>query len=386
MSSRLPARTRALDRVLDAQLNLTSTYYTALSEQQRTRLHARFFGSASNPANAEAATAADPARPSRLIPPTHPLRVRWDFFLAILICYNCLVVPVRLSFSESSSMSLLAIVDFVVDLVFLLDIVLNFYTGYDDGGFVVMDPAIARRKYLTTWFGFDLISSFPFDIIILTTSDSAISLYLRLPRLLRLLRLPRLFRYLYKYQDSFTINGSALRMLKLVFFILFFAHLNACLQFFAANLEHFPSAGWVMRSGLLDRSNFVQYTHALFKSLSHMLCIGYGLYPPYTVAELWITMLSMCIGASFYAALVGIMSTLIMNMDRSGALYEQMVEQWKVRAPPPPFHPRPARFLSPPDDRCLPPPPRPGVLPLPPRRPRVADAHSALLRKHVAHA
>ncbi|XRB14297.1 voltage-gated ion channel [Pseudoscourfieldia marina] len=266
--------------------------------------------------------------------PRDNFRLHWDALMALCVCYNCLIVPVRIGFSEKSKWSPLAITDLVIDLLFLLDIFLNFHTGFDDAGYVLMDRKLVRRKYLTTWFTFDLISSFPFDMLVIITASSAASsnllLYLRLPRLLRLLRLPRLFRYMSKWEHSFTIsNSSALRMIKLVFFILFFAHLNACLQFFAADLEHFPTDGWVVREDLLNRSNFVRYTHALFKSLSHMLCIGYGLYPPYTVAELWITMLSMCIGASFYAALVGIMSTLIMNMDRSGALYEQMVEQWK---------------------------------------------------------
>ena len=38
-----------------------------------------------------------------------------------------------------------------------------------------------------------------------------------------------------------------------------------------------------------------QYTWALFKALSHMLCIGFGRYPPQSTTDVWLTMVSMVI-------------------------------------------------------------------------------------------
>jgi len=37
---------------------------------------------------------------------------------------------------------------------------------------------------------------------------------------------------------------------------------------------------------------------ALFRALSHMLCIGYGRYPPQSVTDVWMTIVSMLIGAT----------------------------------------------------------------------------------------
>ncbi len=36
-----------------------------------------------------------------------------------------------------------------------------------------------------------------------------------------------------------------------------------------------------------------QYSWALFKAMSHMLCIGYGRFPPQSLTDMWLTMLSM---------------------------------------------------------------------------------------------
>lgn len=68
-----------------------------------------------------------------------------------------------------------------------------------------------------------------------------------------------------------------------------------------------------------------QYTWALFKAISHMLCIGFGRWPPQNVTEAWLTIISMMVGATFYALFIGNMSTLLLSIDSSGRLYSEKV-------------------------------------------------------------
>lgn len=58
-----------------------------------------------------------------------------------------------------------------------------------------------------------------------------------------------------------------------------------------------------------------------------MLCIGYGRFPPHTVGEAWLTILSMLAGATFYAIFIGHMSSLLMHIDSSGRLYNEKVSE-----------------------------------------------------------
>lgn len=76
-----------------------------------------------------------------------------------------------------------------------------------------------------------------------------------------------------------------------------------------------------------DQPPAMQYSWALFNAMSHMLCIGYGRYPPQAITELWITLCSMTIGATFYAVFIGIISSLIMSIDSSGRLYNEKVSR-----------------------------------------------------------
>ena len=68
-----------------------------------------------------------------------------------------------------------------------------------------------------------------------------------------------------------------------------------------------------------------QYSWALFKAISHMLCIGFGRWPPQNTTEVWITIISMLIGASLYAMFIGHISTLIHSFHSSSRQYNETV-------------------------------------------------------------
>lgn len=52
-----------------------------------------------------------------------------------------------------------------MDVVFFIDILLNFHTTFvGPGGEVVSDPAIIKRNYAKTWFVIDLLSCLPYDV------------------------------------------------------------------------------------------------------------------------------------------------------------------------------------------------------------------------------
>lgn len=72
-----------------------------------------------------------------------------------------------------------------------------------------------------------------------------------------------------------------------------------------------------------------QYSWALFKAISHMLCIGFGRWPPQNITEAWLTIVSMMVGATFYALFIGNMSTLLLSIDSSGRLYNEKVSHIK---------------------------------------------------------
>ena len=70
-----------------------------------------------------------------------------------------------------------------------------------------------------------------------------------------------------------------------------------------------------------------QYSWALFKAMSHMLCIGYGRFPPQSLTDMWLTMLSMISGATCYAMFLGHATNLIQSLDSSRRQYREKVRE-----------------------------------------------------------
>lgn len=81
-----------------------------------------------------------------------------------------------------------------------------------------------------------------------------------------------------------------------------------------------------------------QYSWALFKAMSHMLCIGYGRFPPQSLTDMWLTMLSMISGATCYALFLGHATNLIQSLDSSRRQYRERVRRrsWYLDANIPP--------------------------------------------------
>lgn len=61
-----------------------------------------------------------------------------------------------------------------------------------------------------------------------------------------------------------------------------------------------------------------------------MLCIGYGMYPPVGMTDVWLTILSMIVGATCYAMFVGHATALIQSLDSSRRQYQEKVSQDEV--------------------------------------------------------
>ncbi|XP_014222597.2 potassium/sodium hyperpolarization-activated cyclic nucleotide-gated channel 3 isoform X7 [Trichogramma pretiosum] len=118
-----------------------------------------------------------------------------------------------------------------------------------------------------------------------------------------------------------------MRIFNLICMMLLIGHWSGCLQFLVPMLQGFPSNSWVAINELQDSFWLEQYSWALFKAMSHMLCIGYGRFPPQSLTDMWLTMLSMISGATCYALFLGHATNLIQSLDSSRRQYREKVKQ-----------------------------------------------------------
>ncbi|ENN70212.1 hypothetical protein YQE_12998, partial [Dendroctonus ponderosae] len=118
-----------------------------------------------------------------------------------------------------------------------------------------------------------------------------------------------------------------MRIFNLICMMLLIGHWSGCLQFLVPMLQAFPANSWVAINELQEAYWLEQYSWALFKAMSHMLCIGYGRFPPQSLTDMWLTMLSMISGATCYALFLGHATNLIQSLDSSRRQYREKVKQ-----------------------------------------------------------
>ncbi|XP_019517059.1 PREDICTED: potassium/sodium hyperpolarization-activated cyclic nucleotide-gated channel 1 [Hipposideros armiger] len=129
------------------------------------------------------------------------------------------------------------------------------------------------------------------------------------------------------FHMTYDLASAVVRIFNLIGMMLLLCHWDGCLQFLVPLLQDFPPDCWVSLNEMVNDSWGKQYSYALFKAMSHMLCIGYGAQAPVSMSDLWITMLSMIVGATCYAMFVGHATALIQSLDSSRRQYQEKYKQ-----------------------------------------------------------
>ena len=101
----------------------------------------------------------------------------WDWVILCLTFYTAIMVPYNVAFKNKTSDDVsLLVVDSIVDVIFFIDIVLNFHTTFvGPGGEVVSEPKVIRMNYFKSWFIIDLLSCLPYDVFNAFDHDEDVS-------------------------------------------------------------------------------------------------------------------------------------------------------------------------------------------------------------------
>ena len=100
--------------------------------------------------------------------------------------------------------------------IFIFDVCLQFCHGYIERGYPVMRFRLVARRYINTWFVFDLLAAIPWERMV--SQLSAVSLI----KTIRLVRIRRLMSGL-----SVFAGGNLIRVFVILFFWLLVSHVSA---------------------------------------------------------------------------------------------------------------------------------------------------------------
>ncbi|KER30768.1 hypothetical protein T265_13120, partial [Opisthorchis viverrini] len=265
-------------------------------------------------------------------------KIIWDWMILICTFYIAIMVPYNAAFRLGSRAKNLLICDIIVELLFIIDILLNFATTYvSKSGQVVYQIREIAIHYLRGWFFLDLIAAIPFDFIDtvdVRESDgfrNGVGQWIQLLKMARLLRLARLFQKIERYSQYSTI---ILGLLMCMFFLI--AHWFACGWYWIGRLEQESSThrehSWLME--LSKRMHMASmnvsdpqaqqafYVSSLYFTTTSLTSVGFGNVSPNTVNEKIFSIITMLIGALMHAAVFGNVTTLIQRMYARRSAYQ----------------------------------------------------------------
>uniref|UniRef100_A0A8B9LHK5 Voltage-gated inwardly rectifying potassium channel KCNH2 n=1 Tax=Astyanax mexicanus TaxID=7994 RepID=A0A8B9LHK5_ASTMX len=267
-----------------------------------------------------------------------PFKAVWDWLILLLVIYTAILTPYSAAFLLNDKderlmpkcvyCSPLDVVDLIVDIMFIIDILINFRTTYVNANDeVVSHPLRIAVHYFKGWFLIDMVAAIPFDLLIYHNGEETTTL-IGLLKTARLLRLVRVARKLDRYSEY----GAAVLFLLMCTFALI-AHWLACIWYAIGHVEQNRDIGWLHTLGDQLGKHFNEsvrgsgpsindkYVTALYFTFSSLTSVGFGNVSPNTNSEKIFSICVMLIGSLMYASIFGNVSAIIQRLYSGTARY-----------------------------------------------------------------
>lgn len=273
-----------------------------------------------------------------LSPLEKPRSVFDRFFLLVLLYVATVSVFVYSFMGVLTPSSPFFWLERIVDLTFVVETVLGFFTAYESAPtrFESRLPRI-RRHYLCTWFVLDVASTLPLGYIGLLSGGASRDepSLLELPRFLRVVRTLKAFGILRvmalnqgftRLEVKYRLRYGYLRMATLGVTIMFVAHWTGCLFYFLGVIsERRSGASWLMEEGI-PSNRWGQYIAAVYFATKTISTVGYGdITPVSNLERMYVTFL-MFLGAAIFAFSVSQLGNIMAEMSVSAAVHRNQLD------------------------------------------------------------
>ena len=261
-------------------------------------------------------------------------KVMWDGFIGMLIFYSILVMPIQMGFADMLWEQELSSTEYVIDVCFFFDMIAAANTAYysaEDDAYVAVRSTIVYN-YATGWFGVDVLSTIPFDLLISagsTQSNNANTGLIKLVKVLRLLRIIKLvklfnFTQITNYmEDHFGVPAIVFNLVDMFCRVIFISHMVSCL-WWGLTAGAMEGPHWfdeVANTGhALGNSAFQdQYITSLYWVIQTLTTTGYGDVVPVTDNERIVAIVVLVLGATVFSYVVAHISELIQSFNQAEA-------------------------------------------------------------------
>ncbi|TNV85840.1 hypothetical protein FGO68_gene9701 [Halteria grandinella] len=270
-----------------------------------------------------------------IIYPEGKFKSQWDLLQTVLIIITCALTPIFIAFPEQQTKAA-QYLDNIMNILFALDMIFNFFTAYYDSDFnIIDDQKMIAWNYMMHWFSIDLLSVIPFEIFYEVGGFNKMARLSRISKVYRLLRLSKIFRLarVAKFKSKFIrhmaevlkIGQGTERLVQLL--ILFFAlqHLTASIWIFVGKMDDDSKTNWIYSKGMTDAEDLELYVTAFYFTVTTLVTVGYGDITAQSVPEKLMCIVMMMLGVVAFSITTGALSSIISSYDSQEAQLKEKI-------------------------------------------------------------
>ena len=262
------------------------------------------------------------------INPTGNWLYRWLFVVTVAVLYNAYLIIARETFDglQTPLLPLWLTLDYMADLIYITDTVLQFFTGYLEQGLLVTDRKKLALHYVKTKnFYLDILSLVPTDILY---AIPAIGVCHPIIRINRLFRMYRVFQFV-DGTESRTNFPNIVRLATVVQWILLLIHWNGCFFFLISEGIGFGTDNWVYPNYTDPASPWAsltrQYVYVLWWSTLTLTTIG-EVPQPEQDWEYVFVIIDFLVGVLIFATIVGFVGGIVTNINAARTEFQNKLD------------------------------------------------------------
>ena len=250
-----------------------------------------------------------------------------------------MATPYRLGFESSTEIDTNRVwswIDATVDILFGIDLILNFFFAYYNSEEVLItNHKKIASTYLKSWFFIDLISILPFDKLFEIGDFNSLGRIIKLPKLYKLIKMTRLVRMLkilkersklVKYlQDLLSIGVGCERLLFFILLFLVICHIVSCLWVVAARFDETDPDTWIIAFGYNDLDDWELYFISFYFTVTTITTVGFGDISATNSTERIICVVLMLIGVISFSFATSQLTSILFNYDSSQAKLKEKI-------------------------------------------------------------
>jgi len=277
---------------------------------------------------------------------------KWDLAMLWLMAFTATVTPYEIGFLETQ-IDILFFLNRIADIGFVTDIFIQFRLGFFDQDklkFEMRKDMIAKR-YFSSWFAIDAISTVPYDVIALflgggsgggdgdggdgggdNLSQLNILRILKLLKMVKMLRVLKSARILKRLVAAAGLSNATTQLLKFLLIIMALLHWTACVWRILPDVEGSPEGSWMTNNGACpvdgETPNIIYlYT---FEFALKVMAMSYNNCGPTTEFELGFAVFLTMVAGSMYGYVIGGICGILSDLDPVTQEYRDTMDLMKM--------------------------------------------------------